>query len=254
MTIAISPDVRIILGNATIEGNVLKLSGQLDRSAYVQVNKVLEGLGGRWNRGKGGHIFQTDPSELLAGVLEDGSYVNRQKNLQLFETPADLAERMVEIASVSMGDLALEPSAGRGRLVLPLLKRGAKVCAVDIDAQNVGVLKSIVGDLDVTCADFLEWGERQVGDDAIYDAIVMNPPFSNDQAARHTMFAWQLLKPGGRLVSICDAGVFYRDRGLAPKFRQWMDSIRAEMERMAAGTFRSSGTDVASCLIWATKF
>lgn len=46
-----------VLGNSTMDGNSLKLTGQLDRSLYVAVNKVLELAGGKWNRKSQSHLF-----------------------------------------------------------------------------------------------------------------------------------------------------------------------------------------------------
>ena len=39
-----------VLGNCRVEENVLFLPANLDRKVYTDVNKVLEALGGKWNR------------------------------------------------------------------------------------------------------------------------------------------------------------------------------------------------------------
>ena len=47
----ISNTVLDILGNCEVQDNVLYLPNvQLDRADYTAVNKVLEALGGKWNR------------------------------------------------------------------------------------------------------------------------------------------------------------------------------------------------------------
>jgi ParB family chromosome partitioning protein len=81
----------------------------------------------------------------------------------------------------------------------------------------------------------------------------MNPPFANNQDVRHIRQAWDLLRPGGRLVAICCEGPFFRADRFAVQFRDWLDKIGAETEKLPHGTFRESGTDVATRLLWATK-
>jgi 16S rRNA G1207 methylase RsmC len=46
----------------------------------------------------------------------------------------------------------------------------------------------------------------------VYDAVIMNPPYSNKQAQTHTDHAWSLIKPGGRLVTLVgESGAQYID-------------------------------------------
>lgn len=70
-----------------------------------------------------------------------------------------------------------------------------------------------------------------------YDRIIMNPPFSDGRAALHVQHAYELLKPGGRLVALMDEGVFYRSDKKTQAFRDWMDSVGATDEKLEEGTF-----------------
>ena len=62
-------------------------------------------------------MFPFDPRELMADAVETGAVVDAKKTLQFFETPADLAARMVDLAQIAPGNRVLEPSAGFGRIV-----------------------------------------------------------------------------------------------------------------------------------------
>lgn len=124
---------------------------------------------------------------------------------QLFPTPPDLAERMIEAAEITSEHSVLEPSAGTGALVVLALPLCGKLNAVEMNSK----LSDDLGrrfDLDprfrVVCADFLEYAERL----GTYDRIVMNPPFVNGIDIKHIERARTLLAPGGRLVALCANG------------------------------------------------
>jgi predicted RNA methylase len=118
----------------------------------------------------------------------------QRRELSQFFTPADLAERIVEWALHPYGELlarrleVLEPSAGRGALVKPLLARGIQVNAFDIDPDNVRALCRLEGDgLEAQVQNFLE---IELHEDGVqYDLAVMNPPFENGQAEAHILHA-----------------------------------------------------------------
>lgn len=240
-----------ILSNSTIDGAVLTLPPQLDRATYVKVDKVLKSLGGKWNRKRGGHVFDSDPRDLVRKSVEDGSYRDRKRDAQMFWTPCDLARRMIDRAEVQPGDRVLEPSAGSGRLVTPLLELGARVTAVEIDPDNAQLLRAIRDDclLTVCTGDFLVVAERLVD----FQAVVMNPPFAKNQDVEHILTAWGCLAAGGRLVAICGAGALFRSDRKARRFQTWLSEIDADVEELPSGTFRKSGTDAATALIVATK-
>lgn len=247
-TIRLDDETRGILARMSIDGVVATLpSGQLPRPVYEKVNKALTALGGKWDRRKGGHVFKADPTALLRGGVEAGSVENLKQKYQFFETPADLAAKMVALAGVNQDMRVLEPSAGRGRLVRPCRDLGADVLAVEIWDDNIPYLNALPG-VAVRHADFLE-----VGPLLQFDAVVMNPPFANKQSIRHIRRAWDWLGNGGTLVAICDGGAMTNGSREYLDFREWLESVGAEREELPAGTFAESGTQVASWLITAQR-
>ena len=249
----IPDDVRAILQNSSIQGNVLVLPQQLDRPTYERVNKILTAMRGKWDRKAKGHVFPFNPIDLLAEATDAGEIVDAKKTLQIFETPEPLAIRMAELANVITGDHVLEPSAGSGRLVRALLDHGAEVRAIEPDEINCNALRKIGGSLLVYEETFERWRRRYSGDPQFFDAIVMNPPFSGNMDTSHIMAAWEHLKPGGRLVAICSEGPFFRENSASDAFREWLAEIGATTERLPTETFRESGTTVATRLITATR-
>ena len=120
----INETVRDILAECTIEGNILKLPDrQLDRKIYTDVNKVLEHLGGKWNRKLKGHLFDSSPEAAIEEVILSGEYTNLKKEFQFFETPTELASRLCDMAEITSDCIVIEPSVGKGRIADVIMKR-----------------------------------------------------------------------------------------------------------------------------------
>jgi predicted RNA methylase len=256
-------DVADVLRTAKVEGNKLILTcGQLDRKVYAKVNKSIELMGGKWNRFEEAHVFAAgDPAPALAAALGDGHVIDRKQTFQFFETPPALAERMVELANCgACMPTILEPSAGRGAIVAALKRAGYEgeslMTVVELDPQNTPALLSVAPKartyletdfLKLTYAHLVETGPGQ------FDRILMNPPFTRGQDTDHVRHAFELLKPGGRLVAIMSTGPFHRADARSVEFREWLDSestlTLVEDEELPPGTFADAGTNVSARLI-----
>lgn len=156
--------------------------------------------------------------------------VGQKVGVDFFPTPKPLAQRMAEIAGVKAGMRVLEPSAGNGNLADAAKAAGADVDVLEISSQLQNVLQlkghNLVGhDFEAHAA-----GEE-------YDAVIMNPPFSDRKDAMHIQQAYSMLKPGGTLVAIAGEGVFFGTDKKAVEFRDWLESQGAETEKLDAGTF-----------------
>jgi len=110
----IGNDVADILANSEVAGNKLYLpDGQLDRKMYMAVNKILVAIGGKWNRKEKAHLFGGPVDAVLEEILLTGQYINAKTEYQFFETPEDLARRLVDMADIQEWETCLEPSAGQ---------------------------------------------------------------------------------------------------------------------------------------------
>jgi protein-L-isoaspartate O-methyltransferase len=230
-----------LLLNCPVEGNSLRITQQLDRPQYVGLNKVLEALGGKWNKKLKAHVFPEDPRQLIANALGDGSVKvdvipDKKQTWGQFFTPMFLVERMVDMAEIESGHRVIEPSAGTGR-ILQLLDgiEGIQVAAVEIDPEFAANLKENFPRVNVTCADFLECGFTLP-----YDRIMMNPPFSMGADIKHILHARSFLAPGGTLVAICAGG---------SKQAEQLQPIADLWEELPEDTFQESGTGVRSVLL-----
>lgn len=70
-----------------------------------------------------------------------------------------------------------------------------------------------------------------------YDRILMNPPFSKGRDIQHVRHAYDLLRPGGRIVAIMGEGAFFHGNKAAEGFRAWLDELGATSEKLPDGSF-----------------
>jgi protein-L-isoaspartate O-methyltransferase len=160
---------------------------------------------------------------------------------QLFPTPRELAEQMIDRADIRAGNRILEPSAGTGNLIRAMGEQmlgevSGEVVAVEINQQLAVQLRQLFPMTDVRCADFLTCN----GDLGKFDRIIMNPEFQNAADIKHITHAVHFLKPGGRLVALCANGSRQRE-ALKPLADEWED--------LPAGSFLAQGTNVNVALL-----
>lgn len=232
-----------VLSNATMTGNSLKLTGQLDRSLYVATNKVLESAGGKWNRKAQAHLFDGEAAEIMDQIILTGTISNKKQELGYFPTPRPVVDRIIELAEIDFDHTVLEPECGQGAIVWELVKITPDVKCYEIDPRNVAeMLKHIV--VPVTVADFLT-----VEPTPIFDRVVMNPPFQRQQDILHVNHAMRFLKPGGRLVSIMASGVTFRTNKLTVAFRETLKAHNGTIEALPENSFAESGTNVNTVIV-----
>lgn len=161
-------------------------------------------------------------------------------SFNLFQTPEQLANRMVELLNGRSGRM-LEPSAGLGRLYRAFRKVSDSHVTLVENAADCCRELYLATESDSECrliqADFLQCGESRLG---LFDVILMNPPFHMGADIKHILHACSLLAPGGRLVAICANGN-KRRAALSQLASQWID--------LPSGSFRSEGTNVETAMI-----
>jgi hypothetical protein len=167
------PDVvRESLVSMKFDGDSAALVQQLDRNGYNRVNKILEALGGKWNKKGGHHVFAScDPEEAVANYLATGK-LDKPEKFGFFPTPAPLARELVRLAGLRHGDTVLEPEAGVGGLAIicaEVVGQGNVTC-YELQQKNCDVLRSL--GFNVQQADFLT-----IKPEAKFSKVILNPPF-----------------------------------------------------------------------------
>lgn len=159
----------------------------------------------------------------------------------LFQTPEPIASRMAGIASSHDGPW-LEPSAGLGRLYRAGRDvYGGPVSLVESSPECARELYEATArdrDARIYQRDFLSCSVEELG--GPFGVVLMNPPFKRGLDIKHIRHAYEMLAPGGLLVSLCYDGVM-QNRHLKPCVSSW--------EQLPPGAFKSEGTSASVALL-----
>lgn len=246
--LSIDEETMAVLKRATItETSVTLPSEMLAKPLYEKVNKALNAAGGKWTGklGKGGHHkFTRDPREALGMAIETGQLKDAKKATQAFYTPPEIARRVVLAASLA-GKIVLEPSAGTGAIADAAREVGAKeVICVELDPHSAEEMQE--KGYKVLTGDFLTYTR---GITMSFDRIVMNPPFTAGQDVDHVTHAFGFLNKGGRLVAIISPAFKTNTTKRYSAFRDLMAARGRIDAELAPGTFKESGTNVATVIV-----
>ena len=158
-----------------------------------------------------------------------------------FPTPASVIEQMIERADLGQHHRILEPSAGKGDILDAVFKwyqenggteYSAKCCEVHCSLREILTTKGHT----VIAEDFTELPETEK-----FDRIIANPPFERGQDRDHIRKMFGHLAIGGKMVSLCSTGPFFRSNKADVEFREWLEGLHAEVEELGPGAF--SGSD-----------
>jgi len=252
-TITLSEQVRDVLNRSDVSQTgdqyILKLPQQLDRPTYEAVNKVLEALGGRWNRGLKGHTFPLNPLEQLIDANETGEVVDEKKLNQFYPTPPEIVTQMGKLCDwhelTGKPARILEPSAGDGAIAITFrdaivaLEEKWDVYVCEINPQRADKLDA--AGLLLLDYDFLSLGTACNG---MFDRIVANPPFTGNQDIQHVRKMWDCLAPGGKIVSIMSVHWSFSTDKVSANFKDFLSYQRNVWTPLPPNSFKASGTGV----------
>ncbi len=239
-----------ILRQGEVKDNVYFLPDvQMDRKEYLKCADHLKFLGGKWNRGKKGFVFdRTITIEEISGYEE-----KKIKKTQFFPTPEKIADKMVQYLRLEDYHSILEPSAGRGALIKAVHKvvPDVQVRAIELDETNCKYLESYSGNISLDCGSFFDYDIYDI------DRIIANPPFTKNQDIEHIKEMYECLKDGGEMVSLSSTSWQKGSQKKQVEFQKWIEKLeedgRCEIETIPAGEFKESGTMIETLLIWIKK-
>lgn len=253
------PDhVAAILRAADIGGpndTHLKITQQLDPKTYKECAKILEAIGGKWNRSAQATIFTKPVRDVLSEALDNGEVVNKKNLLQAFYTPMAAADLLIEAACLEGGSKILEPSAGSGALIDACIRDGShtilrNITAIEMDREAFTALDATYNAdrclLECVCQDFLD---LSVAKTPYFDRVIMNPPFSNGQDAKHILHALKFLKPGGILVAIVSSAFVTKQTGAYRAMHAAIHDYGYEWIALPEESFKESGTNIATGIL-----
>lgn len=176
------------------------------------------------------------------------------RHFGFFPTPDAAADTFFQYAPIYRREdkpqlTVLEPSAGTGNLACRAVDRGGLVDCIEYQGALAQQLRDTGLYRKVQCADFLSLKPDPA---ALYDRIVMNPPFDRERDIDHVIHALRFLKPDGCLTAIMSAGTEFRETRKSVAFRALMYEMRATWRDLPAGSFASVGpyTNTLILRVW----
>lgn len=156
-------------------------------------------------------------------------------------TPPELAKRLVALAGVGKDSRVLEPEAGIGSIADAAKKITDNVDCIERMSDFCEILK--MKKHHVIANDLLT-----VEAVPIYDAVVMNPPFSEE--CEHIQKAFDFVRPGGRLVAVCSNSIPWESTRKYVQFRDRLSKHSHSMDRCHA---KFEMTDVYTIVLHVEK-
>ena len=140
-------------------------------------------------------------------------------------TPPELAKELVALAGVRKDSRVLEPEAGIGNIADAAKEVTDHVDCIERMTDFCEILKlkkhNVIGN-DLLTAETAP----------IYDAVVMNPPFSEE--CEHFKRAFDFLRPGGSLVAVCSSSIQWKSTRKYEQFRDWLSEHTHSIDECGA--------------------
>jgi hypothetical protein len=217
---------------------------------YADIKTAMQKAGGKYKSpGKGLPAHFVFPARVnAADILEEltnGGRINIQKETQFFATPKAVGLKLIERFGSLQGMRVLEPEAGQAGLADLAKDAGAaEVVTIENWGVNIDVLKS-KGYSPIE-EDFLQVKPESTG---LFDAVVMNPPFSKRQDIAHVRHALSFLKDDGRLEAITSTQFQTSSIKDSKLFKDLTELVDSDVQLIESGAFSESGTSVATVML-----
>ena len=237
------------LSKCKVEGNILSLPSISDGMLpnYAEVKKALINAGAKYKSNT--FVFPNDAQPYIDRLM-GGEKVNIKKEFQFYPTPDSVCDKLVSLAGIKEDDLVLEPSAGQGAIIKAIKrvfpKKDVQWCELMDINQNV--LFKLQDKQTFICPDFLDTNLKNY-----FNKVIANPPFQNNQDILHIQKMYDVLKKGGRLVSISSSHWRLSNNKKETEFRKWLEKVGAEIKSLPAGAFKESGTNIETLIIVINK-
>lgn len=140
-------------------------------------------------------------------------------------TPPELAKELVALAGVRKDSRVLEPEAGIGNIADAAKEVTDKVDCIERMTDFCEILK--LKKHNVIANDLLTATAAP-----IYDAVVMNPPFSEE--CEHIKRAFDFVRPGGSLVAVCSSSIQWKSTRKYEQFRDWLSEHAHSIDECGA--------------------
>ena len=168
-------------------------------------------------------VIPPDPNAIRLRDMLYRAQMMQKGDIQF--TPPELAKRLVALAGVGKDSRVLEPEAGIGNIADAAKEVTDHVDCIERMTDFCEILKlkkhNVIGN-DLLTAETAP----------IYDAVVMNPPFSEE--CEHIKRAFDFLRPGGSLVAVCSSSIQWKSTRKYEQFRDWLSEHTHSIDECGA--------------------
>lgn len=168
-------------------------------------------------------VIPPDPNAIRLRDMLYRAKMYQKGDIQ-FTTP-ELAKELVALAGVRKDSRVLEPEAGIGNIADAAKEVTDHVDCIERMTDFCEILKlkkhNVIGN-DLLTAETAP----------IYDAVVMNPPFSEE--CEHIKRAFDFLRPGGSLVAVCSSSIQWKSTRKYEQFRDWLSEHTHSIDECGA--------------------
>lgn len=168
-------------------------------------------------------VIPPDPNAIRLRDMLYRAKMHQKGDIQF--TPPELAKELVALAGVRKDSRVLEPEAGIGNIADAAKEVTDHVDCIERMTDFCEILKlkkhNVIGN-DLLTAETAP----------IYDAVVMNPPFSEE--CEHIKRAFDFLRPGGSLVAVCSSSIQWKSTRKYEQFRDWLSEHTHSIDECGA--------------------
>lgn len=168
-------------------------------------------------------VIPPDPNAIRLRDMLYRAKMYQKEDIQF--TPPELAKELVALAGVRKDSRVLEPEAGIGNIADAAKEVTDHVDCIERMTDFCEILKlkkhNVIGN-DLLTAETAP----------IYDAVVMNPPFSEE--CEHIKRAFDFLRPGGSLVAVCSSSIQWKSTRKYEQFRDWLSEHTHSIDECGA--------------------
>ena len=177
--------------------------------------------------------FSSDPNAARLRDLMFSARLRQRGDIQFTSKP--LAEQLISLLPLEPCSRVLEPEAGIGGLADEVKAITPHVDCAEIayDFREILQLKG---------HSLLGGSLFDLEPHPIYDAVAMNPPFSDE--CQHIRYAFDFLKPGGALAAVCSVRIQESEKREYEEFRRWFCQYHHQIVKPRQTQFEMTSTRV----------
>lgn len=154
-------------------------------------------------------------------------------------TPEGLAVEQIQLSRLEPSLKVFEPGAGRGTLIRAMLEMEPSL-DIEVAEINYDLSKYLeLSGYNVVARNFHDFADDRQNWER-YDRIIANPDFTKSEDAKQIRKYYDLLAPGGRIVTqMCGAAFRHSDK-FSVSFREWVKTVRSFKKELGSELYSKS--------------